>query len=167
MSKKKKEITQWVSKVLNVESKSNRSPEYSNSILGPIKNGCFNYEQENLISKNDELEDFFEKKKLENKIETNKINGVFLHEIVLKFEEKIMIEKISIYEKICPGSTTLKLEAYNFQNDEWFLLWKTKKPLESSKPKIFTPPIIPTQFKTDTIKLTVCGSIYLINGIGK
>ena len=165
MLKNKKVITQWVSAVLNVESKSNKSFEYLNSILGPVKGGLDSYinDQENLIVSNNEFEDAFDKKENDN----NDFKDVFMHQIILKFDEKIFIEKINIYEKICPGSTVLKLEAYDFENDEWFLLWRTNKPLESSKPKIFTPYICPTQFKTDTIKLTVCGSMYLIDGIGK
>ncbi|RNA32038.1 kelch motif [Brachionus plicatilis] len=164
MSQNKKEVSQWVSEVLNVESKSEKNLEYLYSVLGPVKKDFdfYIYEQQE-IPFEAELSNLIESE-IDQEAK-NHFKGVFMHEIVFKIDEKIFIENINIYEKICPGSTILKLEAFDFVNDEWFLLWQTSKPLDASKPKIFTPAINPTPFKADTVRLTVCGSIYLIDGI--
>lgn len=161
MSQSKEELTQWVSTVLNVETKSQKSLDYLNSILGPVTAPLDSYtnQQDESLSESEITE-------IDQEIK-NDFKGVFLHQIVFKINEKIFIEKINIYEKICPGSSVLKLEAFDSEKEEWFLLWKTNKPLDASKPKIFSPTIYPSPFKTDTVKFTVSGSLYLIDGIGK
>jgi hypothetical protein len=46
-------------------------------------------------------------------------------------------------------------------------MWDTVEPLPAlSKPKIFTPNITRTPFRTDTIKFTIIGNLQLIDAIG-
>lgn len=163
-------IKQWISKIINVESKSNGNLKHLNNILGPIKeNDLKIYEQsENQLS--------------DNNIDNLPNTGFFTHQIIFKIEEKVFINEIKIYEKVVADSSILKIEAlipssdhnilseseYNLNNNEWLNIWECKGAIESAtKPRIFIPKIIPTPFKTDIIKFTISGSLHLINGIGK
>jgi hypothetical protein len=46
-------------------------------------------------------------------------------------------------------------------------MWDTFEPLPPlSKPKVFTPNITQTYFRTDTIRFTIIGNLQLIDAIG-
>lgn len=161
-------LVQWVSSVVNVETKSKSNLDYLNSVLGPLKNDINIYKQEfqekPIETQVEELSIQEAKNDLEN---DNQLQGSFTHEIVFKIEEDVFIEKVNIYEKICPGSSLLKIEALEKTNpDVWFTLWETVDPQEQiRKAQIFTPEIKSSPFKTNTIRLTICGSLYLIDGV--
>lgn len=139
-------LNQWVSRILNVESKSDENMEYLQSILGPI----------------DRLS-LYDTQELEQEQLTQEINaqvaqdldGYFTHEIVFKIDEKVFVEQINIYEKVCADSSLMRIEALNeaATSPEWVIIWKTNKPLDPiRKPIVFTPNIQRIAFKTDMIK---------------
>ncbi|CAF0868998.1 unnamed protein product [Brachionus calyciflorus] len=165
MSNNENEVNLWVSSIVNIESKSDHSLKYLESILGPVKNDPLSYSLGDELNPSESQISKIIQEEINNEVQ-KELEGVFMHEIIFKVEEKIFIEKINIYEKLCPGSCILKIEALEKQIPEkWFVLWETKVPLNSDKPKLFAPNIKSSPFKTDTIKFTVCGSIYLIDGI--
>lgn len=150
--------SQWVTSILNVESKSRDNLNYLNTILGPLEN--FNlYNRYNRGNNDAEAES--------TTATSNRGSGAgfFTHEIIFKINEKVFIESLNIYEKVVADSSILKIEALQ-GNENWFLMWDTAEPLLSlSKAKIFTPNITPPAFKTDTIKLIISGSLHLIDAI--
>ena len=156
-----KRISQWVTSVVNVASKSEENLNYLKSILGPLKsNGAKTYNKlESQISLPDS--DF-----------SPLSSGFFEHEIVLRINDKVYIEEVNIYEKACGDSSLLKIDALkvNEANAEhsWFTLWQTDKQLPLTEDtRIFKPIITPTPFKTDTIRLAISGSLRLIDAIGE
>jgi hypothetical protein len=163
-------IKQWISKIINVESKSNDNLKYLNNILGPIKeNDLKIYEQsQDPVSIN------------ATNVDNLPNTGFFTHEFIFKIEEKVFINEIKIYEKVVGDSSILKIEALipssdknklikrESEYDEWLNIWECSGTIEpATKPRIFIPNIIPTPFKTDIIKFTLSGSLHLINGIGE
>jgi hypothetical protein len=164
--KREELISQWVTSVVNVESKSDENMSYLKSILGPI--------QEANLSKYVK----FETQSSRDYVElpagaANNNAGVFEHEIIFKINEKVFIEEVNIYEKACGDSSLLRIEALKLNEansggeQSWFCMWQTDKQLESTeKQRVFKPIIAPTPFRTDTIKLSISGSLRLIDAIG-
>lgn len=167
-------ISQWVTSVANVESKSNDNLAYLHSILGPLN--------ETHLPKYDRLQtqtsvDLSASSNSSSSSSSSNsnpqnVNGNFEHEIVFKINENVYIEEVNIYEKACGDSSIMRIEALklnssNQQNREWFLMWQTDKKLEPvDQCRIFKPIITPAPFKSDTIKLSISGSIRLIDAIG-
>lgn len=149
-------VNQWVTSIANIESKSNVNIQHLQSILGPVKEKN-SYE---LATDKHELE-------LESSLRND---GYFTHEIVFQIEEKMFIESIKFYEKVCTDSSLMRIEALNLDANEptWVPIWTTDRPLPPIKrPTVFIPTITPTLFKTDSIKIIISGSIVLIDAIGK
>jgi hypothetical protein len=158
-------LSQWVSSVVNVESKSEENLSYLNSILGPVK-------------ETDKYGRFESQSSRDLSTLPGSNAGLFEHEIIFKINERVYIEEVSIYEKACGDSSLLKIEALKVaeqaarnsgeEPQSWFVMWQTDKRLESTeKQRVFKPVITPTPFKTDTIKLSISGSLRLIDAIGK
>jgi len=149
-------LEQWVSSILNVETKSEESLDYLNSILRPIQPselGKYHQRAETVPST------------IDDETSNNRLSERFSHQIIFKINEKVYIDEIKIYVKVSSGSSILKLEALN-NKDDWFLLWKSNEPIPSTNKKhIFQPQITKTPFKTDIIRMTLSGSLYLIDGI--
>jgi hypothetical protein len=168
-------VSQWVTSVVNVESKSEENLAYLNSILGPIG--------ENQLSKYGKLETQSSRDSTwmaaaasnhnNNNNNNNNNAGLFEHEIIFKINERVFIEEVNIYEKACGDSSLLKIEALKLNESaadqhSWFVMWQTDKQLEcTDKQRVFKPIIMPTPFKTDKIKLSISGSLRLIDAIGK
>lgn len=163
-----KEIKQWITKIINIESKSTENLTYLENIVGPIKNPNI-YDQKEEINNNSAT------------AESLPSSGAFTHQIIFKIDEKVFINKVKIYEKVVGDSSILKIEALVYRKDdngltksateltnnsEWLNIWETKEPIEpAAKPRIFIPTIIQTPFKTDIVRFTVSGNLHLIDGI--
>ena len=153
--------SQWISSIVNVESKSSDNLSYLRSILGPMNEA--NRQKYVKLEPQTSLD-------LSNESAHQTSSGYFEHEIIFKIEDKVYIEEIFIYEKACSDSSIMKLEALKSNESSestWFLMWETHKQLETNqKSRIFKPIITPTPFKTDTIRLSISGSLRLIDAIG-
>lgn len=152
-------LEQWVTGILNVETKSEESLDYLNSILRPIEPsdlGKYHQTSETVPSTLNLHDD---------ETSHNRLAEKFSHQIIFKINEKVYIDVIKIYVKVSAGSSILKIEALN-NKDEWFLMWKSNEPIPSTNKKhIFKPEITKTPFKTDIIRMSLSGSLYLIDGI--
>lgn len=151
-------LSLWVSSILNGESKSAENLNYLQTICRPLN--------ENDKSKYAvQTEQLFREEA--PKQVSEELAGCFTHEIIFKIDEKVFIEKILVYEKVCADSSLMKIEAYNETTDEWTLVWETRGLLDSVlSPIVFVPDIKPTPFRTDTIKIVVSGNLVLIDAIG-
>lgn len=158
-------LNQWVSSIVNVESKSNENLQLLQSALGPVRNELSTYE----VSLDNVPSPMTMSPSASNDAAVND-SGYFTHEIVFRIAEKMFIGSIKIYEKVCTDSSLMKIEALNTDADKpyWVTIWKTDRTLPPIKrPTVFVPNIEPTLFKTDTIKIVISGSLILIDAIGK
>lgn len=111
-------LIQWVTSVLNVETTSETSLDFLNSVLGPLKTDPSLY-----TDKHNEAE--LEGEEPAVQVEFDEPQNAFTHQMVLKIDEQVFVEKIDIYEKVKPGSCLLKIEALETRNpDSWFKLWE-------------------------------------------
>lgn len=147
--------TQWISAIVNIESKSPVNPAHLNSIVGPLK------KHPQIID-----ETFDDHDRIVG-------DGSYTHSVVCKITEPVFIDCVSVYEKVSSGSSVLKIEAKRAAGDnrgpidEWFTCWDKSADVAHIQSQVFSSPIRPTPFKSDTIKLTLNGSLHLINAIGK
>jgi hypothetical protein len=151
-------LLQWVNEIINFESKTEPSSSahsnYLASIIGPSKTIM------NEVPPNQQ---------------SNEINilDTFTHNIIFKILEKVFVERVDIYENKIPSSdySVLKIEALDDNSSEkkWFTLYDKNENDNQNESKhdsnIFSPKIRPTPFKTDTLKLTLNGSLQLIDAI--
>lgn len=162
-------VNQWVSKIVNVESKSNENLQHLQSVLGPIRKDVSSYEVsvDNNVSNDSESE--IDRTADEEASVLSAYDGYFTHEIVFRIEERMFIESVTIYEKVCTHSSLMRIDVLNqdVSEPQWVTIWKTDQPLSSVKrPTAFVPNIEPTLFRTDTLKFIISGSLILIDGIG-
>lgn len=144
-------LTQWVSAIVNSESKSDVSLNTLQSVLGPLKTNPGDYEllQDRPTS------------------DQTLIDGYFIHEVAFKIDEPVCIQGLKIYQKICVGSSLMKIEALNNEENKWEAIWAIDRPLQSiSRPTLFVPDFEPTSFMADTIRVSISGSLNLIDAIG-
>lgn len=171
-------VNQWVKSIVNVDSKSDVNLQHLQSILGPIKEHQSAYEtatdqqdqQENPqnSSSSSQAAATAAEAAAQNRLPVD--GGYFTHEIIFQIEEKMFIESIKFYEKVCTDSSLMRIEALNRDVSEpvWVPIWTTNRPLPPiKKPTVFIPTITPTLFRTDSIKIIISGSIVLIDAIGK
>ena len=159
-------LSQWVSCIKEIRSSCdlNNGFTFLNDILGPI---CLEDLNRYLIDDD------------HNEVDCNnfKDKTIFkdrLTQIIFKINEKVFVDEINIYERsFIEDSFLIQIEALNSNGtnlDEWVIIWKNSLEKNNKtqiiKHRIFTPKIISTFFKTDTIRITLSGSLYLINAIG-
>ncbi|EZA61152.1 hypothetical protein DMN91_005152 [Ooceraea biroi] len=71
--------------------------------------------------------------------------------IVIRFHESVYPLRISIYEIYNPGSV-VRIWAKNPDN-QWFQLWSGPPQIVPPQARLFSPPLEPCNFKTNTIRL--------------
>jgi hypothetical protein len=165
-------LTQWVSCIKEIRSSNDLNAiTFLNDILGPIS-----FEDLNKYLINDHQIEVDNKNHLEITSFTDSLT-----QIIFKINERVFLDEINIYERLIENSFIIQIEVLHEKNlnlqskdsdtDEWFIVWKNN--LEESKNqlkikhRIFTPKIKSFFFKTDTIRITLSGSLHLINAIGK
>ena len=104
-------ISQWVTSIVNVESKSRDNLKYLNTILGPLKDNVAQYDEtsSNATHTNDYAV---------NEASNGSDGGFFTHEIIFKINEKVFIEGLNIYEKVVADSSILKIEALEIDDNK-------------------------------------------------
>ena len=113
LDEKNESIRQWVTSIVNVESKSDGNLKYLNNILGPVK----------ALANASQYTEYLEEPS-ENNIEipaqnsTSNQGGFFTHEIIFKIDEKVFIEGINIYEKVVADSSIMRIEALEVDNNK-------------------------------------------------
>jgi hypothetical protein len=156
---KRKQINQWVSKISNFDARSDENLNYLNSILGPLKSNHELYQRL-------DNESFEAIKACGDTIESS---GQISHQIIFKIDEKVFIESIDIYEKSCDNASLFKIEAKEIKPNKeemWHILFETDKSIPAqSSAQIFSPKLNQTNFKSDTIRITVSGNIRLIEAV--
>jgi hypothetical protein len=101
-------LSQWVTGIVNVESKSRDNLSYLNTILGPITENLSHY---NGSSSSAASDSDLETNQQANEAEVKRGDGFFTHEIIFKINEKVFIESLNIYEKVVSDSSILRIEA--------------------------------------------------------
>lgn len=76
-----------------------------------------------------------------------------LQTLELRYAHPVFPTAIRIYETYNPGAV-VAVEAYNGEADEWVTLWSGQDPSQEA-PAAFSPPITPTDFATDRLRLTL------------
>ena len=114
-------VSQWVTSIVNVESKSRSNLNYLNNILGPIRENRSLYSQSS-DSGSDRLESPNQRV---NENGNNLEDGFFTHEIIFKINEKVFVESLNIYEKVVADSSSsiLKIEALEIDEEKSLFLF--------------------------------------------
>ena len=115
-SKSSESVRQWVTSIINVESKSRDNLSYLNSILGPITENLSHYNGSTSSVSDSDLE--INQQPILN--ESKRGDGFFTHEIIFKINEKVFIESLNIYEKVVADSSILKIEALEIDENKGF-----------------------------------------------
>ena len=112
LDEKNESIRQWVTSIVNVESKSDGNLKYLNNILGPVKTNVSQYAEYLEEPSEIQLEIPTQSQSATNQ------GGFFTHEIIFKIDEKVFIEAINIYEKVVADSSIIKIEALEIDNNK-------------------------------------------------
>ena len=101
-----KRISQWITSVVNVASKSEENRTYLKPILGLLKSNdvkTYNKLESQICLPDSDLSALS--------------SGFFKHEIVLRINDKVYIEEMNIYEKACRDWSLLKIDGERTQDE--------------------------------------------------
>lgn len=147
MTSSNNSLTQWVSKIVAIESRFEEDYKLIDRLVGPPEDRT--PDEQDFIQRLSNL-------KLDEASNNTKENSV-----QVQIKDKVFIDSVNIYGR----SSVNKIEAK--ENDgNWICLWSRQKQADSNyEENVFQPTITPTPFRCDTLKFSTDDGIGLIDAI--
>lgn len=156
------QLNQWISKIQNSAEIIRHSPNnmtYLNSILGPVQN-----KEQYVCLDNRLIEALIALEEDEQQMTENCLD------IVFKIDKKVFIESIDFYQKATNTASSimkidLEIKEENYKT-KWVNVYKARVPITvQSMHQFFSPKLMATSFKSDTVRVTLSGDVKSLDAI--